>query len=198
MRRSGGLLLPVLTAAALGDASAQSGNPREQAWGPQLTVGVGATYGNLVGGDFRGSKAGVGFDANAGVVLRRRWQLGIGYDRTNHGHEDTDGDYVVSNVYAEARLMFENTSRGWTPYAAARLGRAMASFQGVLGITDKGSGYISGLGAGVLLPFVGRVHSDVAVHYDRLSHDYGTGGYADAEKGGRLSARAGIRVSTRR
>jgi hypothetical protein len=74
----------------------------------------------------------------------------------------------------------------------------MASFQGVLGITDKGSGYISGLGAGVLLPFVGRVHSDVAVHYDRLSHDYGTGGYADAEKGGRLSARAGIRVSTRR
>ena len=194
MRLSGGLLLPVLTTVALGTAGAQSGDPRELTWSPRFTAGVGATYGNLVGGDFSGSKAALGFDANVGVVLRRRWQLGLGYDRTNHGHEDTDGDYVVSNVYVEPRLMFENTSSGWTPYAAVRLGRAMASFEGVLGITDKASGYIAGLGAGVLLPFVGPVHSDLAVHYDRLSHDYGTGGYADAEKGGRVSVRAGVRV----
>jgi hypothetical protein len=197
VRRCAGFLLPVLTAAALGSAGAQSGTPRELARRPQLTVGIGATYGNLVGGDFRGSKAGVGFDANVGVVLRRRWQLGLGYDRTNHGHEDTDGDYVVSNVYVEPRLLFENPSRAWTPYAAVRLGRAMASFQGVLGITDKGSGHISGLGAGVLLRLARMVQSDVAVHYDRLSHDYGTGGYADAERGGRLSVRAGIQLATR-
>jgi len=197
VRLSGGLLLPVLSVAALGAAAAQSGAARQGTAVPQFTAGVGGTYGNLVGGDFAGTKAAVGFDANVGVVLHR-WQLGVGYDRTNHGHEDTDGDYVSSNVYVEPRLLFMSASRGWTPYASVRLGRARASFEGVLGITDKASGYIAGLGAGVLLPFVGRIHGDVAVHYDRLSHDYGTDGYTDAEKGGRASARAGIRVSTRR
>jgi hypothetical protein len=160
------------------------------------TAGVGGTYGNLVGGHFSGSKAAVGFDVNAGVVLGR-WQLGLGYDRTNHGHEDTDGDYVVSNVYLEPRLLFAG-ARPWTPYAALRLGRAMASFEGVVGITDKATGYIAGLGGGVMWSMTRSVQADAGAHYARLSHDYGTGGYADAEKGGRLNARIGLRANLAR
>lgn len=178
---------------ALGRAGAQGAAPRG---GVTYTAGLGATYGNLVGGDFSGSKAAAGFDANAGAVIGR-WQLALGYDRTNHGHDATDGDYVVSNVYAEARLLFAGARR-WTPYAALRFGRAMASFEGVLGITDKATGYIAGLGAGVIWSLAGRVQADVAGHYARLSHDYGTGGYAEAEKGGRLNARAGLRLTLAR
>ena len=182
----------VLGATALGSAYAQSGAGGRTG----LTAGVGATYANLTGGDFDGSKAAVGFDVNAGVVLRR-WQLGVGYDRTNQGHEDTDGDYLVSNVYVEPRLLFTSAHR-WTPYAAARLGRAMASYEGVLGLTDKATGYIAGIGAGLVWPITGRVQADAAAHYARLSHDYGTGGYADAEKGGRTSVRIGIRLGVNR
>src|SRR5215468_12105532 len=50
--------------------------------------GLGLTYGNLTGGDFDGTKAGAGFDVNAGMTYGS-WQLGLGYDRTNHGHEDS-------------------------------------------------------------------------------------------------------------
>ena len=188
-----GILSTAAIALALGAVSPGSAPAQRR-----ITAGVGATYGNLVGGDFSGSKAGVGFDANGGVVLGR-WQLGVGYDRTNHGHEDTDGDYVASNVYFEPRLLLSSGRGGSpTPYAALRLGRAMASYEGILGITDKATGYIAGLGAGVLWPIAGRVQADVAAHYARLSHDYGTGGYADAEKGGRASVRAGIRFGPTR
>ena len=189
-----GLVIAAYLAIALGGGSvlrAQSARPRAVA----LTLGAGATYGNLTGGDFSGSKPAAGFDANAGVVLGR-WQLGAGYDRTVHGHEATDGDYVVSNVYVEPRLIFR--SHGVAPYAAVRLGRAMASYEGVLGITDKATGYIAGLGAGAVVPITGLVQVDVAGHYDRLSHDYGTGGYADAERGGRLDARVGLRLTLAR
>jgi len=55
--------------------------------------------GNLTGDDFTGTEAAVGYDANGGVVLGR-WQLGVGYDRTSYGREDTDGDYIVSNELA--------------------------------------------------------------------------------------------------
>jgi hypothetical protein len=190
-----GLLVAALGASALGCATGQGGQPVQWARTAGVTIGAGATYGNLTGGDFTGSKAAVGFDANAGVVLGR-WQLGVGYDRTNHRHETTNGDYVVSNVYVEPRLLFG--SRRVTPYGAVRLGRAMASYQGVLGITDKATGYIAGVGAGVVLPIAGLFQADVAAHYDRLSHDYGTGGYADAERGGRASVRLGVRVAGRR
>ena len=187
-----GLLAAAAGALTLGCATGQGGR---SAHSPGVTLGAGATYGNLTGGAFTGSKAAVGFDANAGVLLGR-WQLGVGYDRTNHGHEATDGDYVVSNVYAEPRLFF--ASRGIAPYAAVRLGRAMASYEGVLGLTDKATGYIAGLGAGVVAPITGLFQADIAAHYDRLSHDYGTGGYADAERGGRISVRAGLRLMKRR
>lgn len=194
MRAPGSVVVLVLCTTAcgvLGAQGAKSGNPIG------FTAGVGATFGNLVGGDFDGSKAAVGFDANAGVVVRR-WQLAIGYDRTNHGHEDTDGDYVISNVYFESRLLFTNVAHRWAPYAAVRIGRASASYEGVLGITDKAHGYIAGIGAGLLWRIAGHVQADAGVHYDRLSHDYGTGGYADAEKGGRASVRLGIRVAASR
>ena len=187
MRVPGWILVAVLLGTALGAAGAQSGTS------VTFTAGAGATYGNLVGGDFSGSKAGAGFDANAGVMLGR-WQLGVGYDRTNHGHEDTDGDYIISNVYVEPRLLITSASHRWLPYAAVRIGRAMASYEGVLGITDKATGYIAGIGGGVLWPVADRVQVDAGAHYDRLSHDYGTGGYSDAEKGGRMSVRLGIRV----
>jgi hypothetical protein len=161
-----------------------------------FAAGVGATYGNLSGGDFNGSKAAAGFDANVGVVLKR-WQLGVGYDRTNHRHADTDGDYVVSNVYFEPRLLFTGAHR-WTPYGAVRFGRAMASYEGVVGNVDKATGYIAGLGAGLVWPIAGHFHADAAAHYDRLSHDYGTGGYSAAEKGGRTSLRVGVRLASGR
>lgn len=186
-----GLVVAALGAFALGCASGQGGRSARTG----VTLGAGATYGNLTGGDFTGSKAAVGFDANAGLVLGR-WQLGVGYDRTNHEHEATDGDYIISNAYVESRLLFR--SRRLLPYAALRVGRAMASYQGVLGITDKAVGYIAGLGAGVALPVAGPVQADVAAHYDRLSHDYGTGGYADAERGGRMSIRGGLSVGVPR
>jgi hypothetical protein len=178
---------------ALGSAGAQGGKSPARAG---FAAGVGATYGNLMGGDFNGSKAAAGFDANLGVVLRR-WELGVGYDRTNHRHADTDGDYVVSNVYFEPRLLFPSAYR-WTPYGAARIGRAMASYQGVVGITDKATGYIAGVGAGLVWPLARHFQADAAAHYDRLSHDYGTGGYADAEKGGRTSLRVGVRYASGR
>ena len=184
------VLLGVIASGPGGAQGSSSGNSIA------YTAGVGATYGNLVGGDFTGSKAAVGFDVNVGVVLGR-WQLGLGYDRTNHGHEDTDGDYLVSNVYVEPRLLFAG-ARPWTPYAALRLGRAMASFEGVVGITDKATGYIAGLGGGVIWSLSRSVQADAGADYARLSHDYGTGGYADAEKGGRLNARIGVRVAMAR
>jgi hypothetical protein len=187
-----GLLVAAVGAFTLGCATGHGGRSAHPAG---VSFGAGATYGNLRGGDFTGSKAAVGFDANAGVVVGR-WQLGVGYDRTNHEHEGTDGDYVISNGYVEPRLLLG--SRAWKPYAALRVGRAMASYQGVLGIKDKATGYIAGFGAGVVLPIAGPAQADVAAHYDRLSHDYDTGGYADAERGGRMSVRAGLRIATRR
>ena len=186
------LLVAAVGAFTLGCAPGQNGRSARAAG---VTLGAGATYGNLRGGDFTGSKAAVGFDANAGVVLGR-WQLGAGYDRTSHEHEATDGDYIISNVYAEPRLLLG--ARRWMPYAALRLGRAMASYEGVLGITDKATGYIVGLGAGVVWPIAGPAQADIGAHYDRLSHDYDTGGYAAAEKGGRMSVRAGLRVAVPR
>jgi hypothetical protein len=192
MRSVGRAVLAIgLGLIALGSASAQA-VPSTARFG--FAVGVGATYGNLVGGDFDGSKSAAGFDANAGVVLRR-WQLGVGYDRTNHGHEGT-GDYIVSNLYLEPRLLFPGARR-WTPYAAARFGRAMASYQGVLGLTEKANGYIAGIGAGLVCPIAGHVQADAAAHYARLSHEYDTGGFTDAEKGGQASLRVGVRYGTR-
>jgi len=177
---------------ALGTASAQTA-PSSGRVG--FTVGVGAMYGNLVGGDFTGSKAAPGFDANAGVVLHR-WQLGIAYDRTNHGHAGTNGDYIVSNVYVEPRLLFPGARR-WTPYAAARLGRAMASYGDAVGLTEKATGYMAAIGAGLVWPLAAHVQTDAAAHYARLSHDYDTGGFTDAEKGGQASVRVGVRFGTR-
>jgi len=177
---------------ALGTVSAQT-PPSSGRVG--FTVGVGAMYGNLVGGDFTGSKAAPGFDANAGVVLHR-WQLGIAYDRTNHGHAGTNGDYIVSNVYVEPRLLFPGARR-WTPYAAARLGRAMASYGDAVGLTEKATGYMAAIGAGLVWPLAAHVQADAAAHYARLSHDYDTGGFTDAEKGGQASVRVGVRYGTR-
>jgi hypothetical protein len=99
----------------------------------------------------------------------------------------------VSNVYFEPRLLFPSAHR-WTPYGAMRIGRAMASYEGVVGLTDKATGYIAGIGVGLVWPLARHFQADAAAHYDRLSHDYGTGGYADAEKGGRTSLRVGARV----
>jgi hypothetical protein len=162
-----------------------------------FAVGGGAMYGNLSGADFSGTRAATGFDANAGILLRR-WQLGVGYDRTNHGREDTSGDYLVSNIYVEPRFSFASGSSRLTPYAAVRLGRAMATYEGVLGIADKATGYMAGVGGGALWFIASHVQADAAVQYDRLSHDYATGGYADAEKGGRASVRLGVRLASTR
>ena len=180
----------VAVTVALGSASGQGGTRRRRM---AFTGGAGLMYGNLAGGDFGATKAAVGFDANAGVVLRR-WQLGIGYDRTNHGRNDTDGDYVVSNVYVEPRLLFGSVDARFAPYAAVRAGRAMASYVGVLGITDKATGYVAGLGAGLTWRVTGSVQADAAGYYARLSHDYGTGGFAAAETGGQASVRLGVRL----
>ncbi len=177
---------------ALGPAGAQAASSSGRT---HFTVGVGAMYGNLLGGDFTGSRAGAGIDANAGIVLHR-WQLGIGYDRTNHRHDGTDGDYVVSNAYLEPRLSFPGDRR-WTPYAAARFGRSLASYQGVEGLTDKGKGYMAGLGAGLLWPLAAHIQADAAAHYARLSHDYDTAGFSAAEKGNQASFRVGLRYGTR-
>lgn len=144
--------------------------------------GLGATYGNLVGGDFEGAKAAAGFDVNAGITWGT-WQFGLGYDRTTHGHEDTDGDIVVSNVYLEPRYYFMSSTRSWTPYIAARVGRAMASFDEDFGGTSDAHGYIVGAGAGILWPLASSVQADAAAHYARLSHDYGEGDYSDSEGG---------------
>jgi hypothetical protein len=114
--------------------------------------GVALTYGNLTGGDFDGTKAGAGFDLNAGIT-RGAWQLGLGYDRTNHGHEDSNGDFVVSNLYLEPRFQFASATRRLTPYIAARVGKAMASFDEGYGGTSDADGWMYGLGAGILWPY---------------------------------------------
>ena len=162
----------------------------------ELIAGVAATYGILTGGDFDGAKAAAGFEVNAGIAFRR-WQLGLGYDRATHGHEATEGDYVVSNAFFETRLLFPGTARQWTPYVGARAGRAMASFEGVLGLTDHATGFMGGVGAGLLWSVANHVKIDAAGFYDRLSHDYGTGDYSDAERGGRPIARLGVRWGAR-
>lgn len=158
-----------------------------------FTGGVGVTYGNLSGGDFDGTKAGAGFDVNAGVT-RGAWQVGLGYDRTNHGHEDSNGDFVVSNLYLEPRYSFVSSTRRLTPYVAGRVGKAMASFDESYGGTSDADGWIYGLGAGVLWPLAKSVQVDGALHYARVSHDYGSGDYSDSEKGNLISMRAGVRI----
>ena len=65
-------LVAVIVVVAPGTARAQTSVRRLE-----FALGAGVTYGNLVGGDFSGSKAALGLEANAGVVLGR-WQLGIG------------------------------------------------------------------------------------------------------------------------
>ena len=162
-----------------------------------FAVGGGAMYGALHGSDFSGTSAAAGFDATAGILLRR-WQLGVGYDHAHHGREGTDGGFVVSNLFVEPRLSLGSGTSRLTPYAAVRLGRAMASYESVVGLTDKASGYMAGVGGGALWSIASHVQADAAVQYDRLSHDYGTGGYADAEKGGRASARFGVRLTSTR
>lgn len=155
--------------------------------------GAAVTYGNLTGGDFDGTKAGAGFDVNAGVTSGA-WQLGLGYDRTNHGHEDSNGDFVVSNLYLEPRFQFMSATRRLTPYIAGRVGRAMASFDESYGGTSNADGWIYGLGAGVLWPLAKSVQVDGALHYARVSHDYGSGDYSQSEKGNLISMRAGLRI----
>jgi len=186
----------LISASAIAPAAA---NAQGRAAPPRIgfAVGGGAMYGTLHGSDFSGTRAAAGFDATAGILLRR-WQLGIGYDRATHGREDTDGDFVVSNIFVEPRLSLASGTRRLTPYAAVRLGRAMAAYETVVGITDKASGYMAGVGGGALWFITNHVQADAAVQYDRLSHDYGTGGYADAEKGGRASARFGVRLTSTR
>ena len=156
--------------------------------------GLALTYDNLTGGDFDGTKAGAGFDINAGITWKA-WQLALGYDRTNHGHEDSDGDFVISNIYLEPRYLFFADARRWTPYAVARVGRAMASFDESFGGTSDADGWIYGVGAGLLWPLSGIVQVDVAAHYARVSHDYGDGDYSESEKGNRLGMRAGVRLT---
>ena len=156
-----------------------------------FTGGAALTYGNLTGGDFDGTKAGAGFDVNAGVT-RGAWQLGLGYDRTNHGHEDSDGDFVVSNLYLEPRYQF--ATHRFTPYVAARVGRAMASFDESYGGTSDADGWIYGLGGGILWPLANAVQVDAAAHFARVSHDYGSGDYSESEKGNLVSMRVGVRV----
>ena len=158
-----------------------------------FTGGVAMTYGNLTGGDFDGTKAGAGFDVNAGIT-RGTWQVGLGYDRTNHGHEDSAGDFVVSNLYLEPRYNFTAASHRLTPYVVARVGRAMASFDESYGGTSDAHGWIYGLGAGVLWPLAHAVQADGAAHFARVSHDYGSGDYSDSEKGNLISMRVGVRV----
>jgi hypothetical protein len=162
-----------------------------------FAVGGGAMYGTLHGADFSGTRAAAGFDATAGILLRR-WQLGVGYDRAHHDREGTDGGFVVSNLFVEPRLSLASGTSRLTPYAAVRLGRAMAAYESVVGITDKAAGYMAGVGGGALWFIASHVQADAAIQYDRLSHDYGTGGYADAEKGGRASARFGLRLTSTR
>ena len=157
-----------------------------------FTGGLALTYRNLTGGDFDGTKAGAGFDLNAGIT-RGAWQLGLGYDRTNHGHEDSDGDFVVSNLYLEPRYQFTTASHRLTPYVAARVGRAMASFDESYGGTSDADGWIYGLGAGILWPLAKSVQVDAGAHFARVSHDYGGGDYSEAEKGNLISMRAGVR-----
>jgi hypothetical protein len=38
------------------------------------------------------------------------------------------------------------------------------------------------------------VQVDGALHYARVSHDYGSGDYAESEKGNLISMRAGVRI----
>jgi hypothetical protein len=154
---------------------------------------VGINVSNLEGGDFGGTKAAAGFDVSAGVV-RGPWQLGLGYDRANHGHEDSNGDFVVSNLYLEPQFHFVSATRRFTPYIAGRVGKAMASFDESYGGTSDADGWIYGLGAGVLWPLAKSVQVDGALHYARVSHDYGSGDYSDSEKGNLISMRAGIRI----
>ena len=158
-----------------------------------FTGGAAVTYGNLTGGDFDGTKAGAGFDLNAGIT-RGAWQLGLGYDRTNHGHEDSNGDFVVSNLYLEPRFQFASATRRITPYIAARVGKAMASFDESYGGTSDADGWMYGLGAGILWPLAKSVQVDAAAHYARVSHDYGSGDYSESEKGNLVSMRAGVRI----
>jgi len=158
-----------------------------------FTGGVALTYGNLTGGDFDGTKAGAGFDLNAGIT-RGAWQLGLGYDRTNHGHDDSTGDFVVSNLYLEPRFQFTSATRRLTPYVAARVGKAMASFDESYGGTSDADGWMYGLGAGILWPLAKSVQVDAGAHYARVSHDYGSGEYSDSEKGSLISMRAGVRI----
>ena len=192
MRAPRSALSAVLVASALIyslSACASTTTQTKYAW----TAGLGGTYGNLQGGDFDGTKAGMGFDVNAGVA-RGPWQLGLGYDRTNHGHEDSNGDFVVSNLYLEPRFQFVSATRRLTPYIAGRVGKAMASFDESYGGTSDADGWIYGLGAGVLWPLAKAVQIDGALHYARVSHDYGSGDYSDSEKGNLISMRAGVRI----
>jgi len=157
------------------------------------TLGAAATWGNVTGSDFDGTKAGAGFDVNAGVT-RGDWQLGLGYDRTNHGHENSSGDFVVSNLYLEPRFQFASATRRLTPYIAGRVGKAMASYDESYGGTSNADGWMYGLGAGVLWPLAKSVQVDGALHYARVSHDYGSGDYSESEKGNLISMRAGVRI----
>lgn len=158
------------------------------------TGGAAVDYGNLTGSDFDGTKAGVGFDVNGGVTYGA-WQVGLGYDRTSHGHEDSyGGDFVVSNLYLEPRYQFMSAKRRLTPYVAGRVGKAMASFDESYGGTSNADGWMYGLGAGVLWPLAKSVQLDGALHYAHVSHDYGSGDYSESEKGNLISMRAGVRI----
>jgi hypothetical protein len=189
-------VVPILLAALapLGNSSAQAARS-STAIG--FVAGGALTYGNLSGGDFSGSKGAVGFDVNAGVH-RARLAILLGYDRTSHGHDNSSGDFLVSNLYVEPRYTFGGSAR-LTPYVAARLGRAMARFEGSPGLTEDASGYIIGVGCGMLWPLGGAFSADAALHLARVSHDYSSdagGGaydYSTSEKGNRFNVRVGIR-----
>ncbi len=188
--------IPVVLVAIIPLSGTATGQATRSSPTIRFAAGGALTYGNLSGGDFSGSKGAAGFDVSAGVA-RGPLSLLLGYDRTNHGHDDASGDFVVSNIYVEPRFAFARSSARLTPYLAARLGRAMATFEGSPGFSQDASGYIVGLGGGILWPLRGAFSADGAVHLARESHDYSYdspgGDYSSAEKGNRISLRVGIR-----
>jgi len=97
-------------------------------------------------------------------------------------------DYVITGHWGKTAI------KQVTPYVAARVGKAMASFDESYGGTSDADGWMYGLGAGVLWPLAKAVQVDGAVHYARVSHDYGSGDYSDSEKGNLISMRAGVRI----
>lgn len=172
-------------------------SPWERRSQPSLSIGGGAVF-SSVGSNARDARIGdgVGYDVNLAIGVSALAIAG-GYQRTEHDFAGVSPKATYSTLYVEPRVLLDLGAGNFTPYLAARVGRARLRLPDVPATVAGSHNATSyGAGGGVHVWLARSVALDLGALWSRL--DYGTGGSAtDVLRGGEsgVTFRAGLRLS---